>query len=68
MKRHQKSHNKKPTTKKVYKIDNLDIAVETKAKEEIDHGSNDTAELHINDPEQETEILYEDPLAPRDGM
>lgn len=68
MKRHQKSHTKKPANKKVFKLETLDIPVETaKTKEEID-GSNDTAELHINDPEQETEILYEDPLAHRDGM
>ncbi|KAK9870940.1 hypothetical protein WA026_009899 [Henosepilachna vigintioctopunctata] len=68
MKRHQKSHTKKAGPKKVYKMQTIDMDLETKAKEEIDNGSNDTSELHINDPEAEAEILYEDPLAaPRDG-
>ncbi|KAK9878494.1 hypothetical protein WA026_022390 [Henosepilachna vigintioctopunctata] len=68
MKRHQKSHTKKAGPRKLYKMQTIDMDLETKAKEEIDNGSNDTSELHINDPEAEAEILYEDPLAaPRDG-
>lgn len=61
MKRHQKSHQKKPV-KKLYKLQH-------KEKEENDNGSNDTTELHIQDVDHETEILYEDPLsgAPRDA-